>query len=231
MLQDISAAIPLGILMAFLLGPVFFVLIETAALKGFRAALFFDFGVILADVLFILIAYFSTNKLLNKLEDDPSLFIFGGMILCTYGIISFIKARKLPTENRPHPTVVMSKRNYFGLMVKGFFLNFINIGVLGFWLGILFFMGPKVDMNPKRLTIFFGSIIASYLAVDIIKIVLAKKLRSRLTPYNIVLLKKTISIIMIVFGMVFISKGVFPSEVQKIENKIEELVPPKDTVH
>ena len=42
MFQDIFTAIPLGFFLAFLLGPVFFVLLETAAIKGFRAALSFD---------------------------------------------------------------------------------------------------------------------------------------------------------------------------------------------
>ena len=225
MLQDISTAIPLGFLLAFLIGPVFFVLLETAALKGFRAALLFDIGVVSADIVFILIAYFSTNKLLDKLKDDPGLFIFGGMLLATYGIISYLKAKKLNMEQGPHPTVVMSKRNYLGLIVKGFLLNFINIGVLGFWLGMIIFTGPNMDMDPNRIFIFFASILITYLFIDIIKILLAKKLRSKLTPSRVQGIKKGISIVMVVFGIVFISKGLFPSEIRKIEHKIEEITP------
>ncbi|MEX0273390.1 MAG: LysE family transporter, partial [Flavobacteriaceae bacterium] len=56
MLEDIQAAIPLGFLLSFMIGPVFFVLLETSVIKGFRAALIFDLGVILADALFLLIA-------------------------------------------------------------------------------------------------------------------------------------------------------------------------------
>ena len=95
MLQDAQVAIPLGFLLAFLIGPVFFVLLETAAIKGFRAALAVDLGVIFADIVFILIAYFSTNQILEKIKDDPALFIFGGMLLSTYGVISFIQERKI----------------------------------------------------------------------------------------------------------------------------------------
>lgn len=68
MIQDILAAIPWGILLAFTIGPVFFVLLETGALKGFRAAFVFDLGVIVGDVFFILVAYFSTNQILEKLK-------------------------------------------------------------------------------------------------------------------------------------------------------------------
>ncbi|HEA28526.1 MAG TPA: LysE family translocator [Leeuwenhoekiella sp.] len=226
MLQDISTAIPLGFFLAFLVGPVFFVLLETAAIKGFRAALLFDLGVISADILFILIAYFSTNKLLNELKDDPGLFIFGGMLLAMYGIISFLRVKNKNTEDQEeHPIVVMSRRNYLGMIIKGFLLNFINIGVLGFWLVLLISAGPTMDMNPDRLLFFFSVVLATYLIVDIFKILLAKKLRSKLTPTRVAKIKKVISIVLFIFGLVFIVKGTFPSEISKIEQKFEQFTP------
>ena len=71
MLADILAAIPFGFILAFTIGPVFFVLLETGATKGFKSALIFDLGVILADIVFIAIALYSTNKLLDKLKESP----------------------------------------------------------------------------------------------------------------------------------------------------------------
>ncbi|MCC4212206.1 LysE family translocator [Leeuwenhoekiella parthenopeia] len=225
MLQDLSTAIPLGFLLAFLVGPVFFVLLETAALKGFRAAFVFDIGVVCADTIFILIAYFSTNQLLDKLKDDPALYVFGGMLLSVYGVISFLRVRKNKLDDDEHPTVIMSKRNYLGLFVKGFLLNFINIGVLGFWLVILISAGPALDMNPDRLLTFFGVILLTYLIIDIFKILLAKKLRSKLTVTRIARIKQGISVLMLLFGLLLISKGIFPSEVHQLEKRIEEITP------
>jgi len=85
MIEDIQAAIPLGILLAFMIGPVFFVLLETSATKGFRAGLALDIGVIVADILFLFIAYFSSFQLLENLSNQPGLYVFGGMILLIYG--------------------------------------------------------------------------------------------------------------------------------------------------
>jgi threonine/homoserine/homoserine lactone efflux protein len=136
MIEDLIAAIPLGFFLAFLIGPVFFILLETAAVKGVRAAIALDLGVIVADIVFIFIAYFSTSQLLQKIKDDPALFIFGGVILVTYGIISLIKNKKNYQLQEDPTIVVIKKNNYIELFIKGFFLNFINIGVLGFWLGI-----------------------------------------------------------------------------------------------
>jgi threonine/homoserine/homoserine lactone efflux protein len=87
MFDDILAAIPFGIILAFTIGPVFFVLLETSATKGFKSALIFDFGVMLADIVFILLAFYSTNKLVDKLKDDPNFIVFGGVLLFTYGTI------------------------------------------------------------------------------------------------------------------------------------------------
>ena len=54
MLNDILAAIPWGFLLAFTIGPVFFVLLETSITKGFRAAMVFDARVVFGDLVFIL---------------------------------------------------------------------------------------------------------------------------------------------------------------------------------
>ena len=80
MFDHILAAVPFGIILAFTIGPVFFVLLETSATKGFKSALIFDFGVILADIFFILLAFFTTNRLIEKIKDDPNFLIFGGFL-------------------------------------------------------------------------------------------------------------------------------------------------------
>ena len=94
MFADVLLALPLGLLLAFTIGPVFFVLLETAITKGFRAAIAFNSGVVLADAVFILIVYFTTSSLLREIKDDPKLFFAGGLIMVVYGFISFIKLKK-----------------------------------------------------------------------------------------------------------------------------------------
>lgn len=190
MIDDILAALPLGFMLSFMPGAVFFVLLETSVIKGFRAAIAFDFGVLLADIVFICIAYFSSYRLLQSIKDEPALFVFGGLILLTYGIISFIKQKRSKKEVVKSESKDIIKNNYFGLFVKGFFLNFINVGVLGFWLAIIIAVGPKLDMDQSRIIIFFASVLGGYLLTDIGKIVLAKQLRKKLTKTNILKIKQ-----------------------------------------
>ncbi|MBZ9627024.1 LysE family transporter [Psychroflexus sp. CAK1W] len=221
MLQDILSGIPLGFFLAFMVGPAFFVLLETAAMRGFRAALAFDLGVIVADVVFIFIAYFSTSQLLRSIKDDPALFIFGGSILTIYGLIAYIKTKRATYTKADFEVQKLKRKDIFGIIVKGFLLNFINIGVLGFWLGLLIIFGPSLEMEGSRLIIFFTSIIVTYLVVDIFKILLAKKLNKKLTPKRITLFKKGISFLLIIFGIILILRGIIPEQMHEIEDNFD----------
>lgn len=229
MLQDILAALPLGLFLAFLIGPVFFVLLETAAMRGFRAALAFDLGVILADIVFLCIAYFGTNQLLIRIKDDPALFLFGGTVLATYGIISFLKVRKTNVNPAKFQIQKLKGKDYLGIAGKGFLLNFINIGVLGFWLGLLIVFGPSLDMEPNRLITFFSSVLITYLVIDVFKILLAKKLNKKLTPTRVAIAKKIISIVIIVFGGVLLFRGIFPDQTKQFDPDVEEIIPSPNT--
>ncbi len=224
MIQDILTAIPLGIFLSFLIGPVFFVLLETSAVKGFRAALVFDLGVVFADIVFILIAYFSSYKLIESLKNDPAIFIFGGILMLTYGIISFIKLNKLKNEvSEEEIEFVFQKKDYRALFIKGFLLNFINVGVLLFWFLILITVGPKLELETSRMLTFFTSVILTYLVVDTGKILLAKQLKHKMTPKNTLTIKKIISILLIVFGIAIMLQGWFPSDQKIVKKALEKM--------
>lgn len=222
MLEDIISAIPLGVFLAFMVGPVFFVLLETAALRGFRAAFTFDLGVILADVFFLCIAYFSTSQLLKSIKDDPALFIFGGSVLVVYAIISYLKVKKATYTTADFEVQKLKRKDYISIFIKGFLLNFINIGVLGFWLGLLIIFGPTLNMEPSRMITFFSTILITYLVIDILKILLAKRLKNSLTPKRVVIVKKLISFVLLIFGVVLVIRGLFPDDVKQIENQFEK---------
>ena len=134
MFEDIIRAVPFGVILAFTIGPVFFVLLETSVTKGFKSALIFDLGVMFADIVFIIVAFFSTNKLLDKIKDDPNFLVFGGVLLVVYGFISFIKTSKSFRDIVKEYHRIDIQKKYGKLFLKGFLLNFINIQIILFWL-------------------------------------------------------------------------------------------------
>ncbi|MDY0989990.1 threonine efflux system [Flavobacterium sp. ACN2] len=223
MINDILAGLPWGLVLSFMVGPVFFVLLETSITKGFRAAMVFDLGVVLGDIFFIAIAYLGSYRLISSLKDDPALFIFGGIIMLSYGIISFVKLKKEEKINDEEIDRDILKRNYGSLFVKGFLLNVINIGVLGFWLAVIISVGPKLDMQTSRMMTFFAAVIITYLLIDCAKILLAKQLKSKMTPTNILKIKKGISIVLMVFGFALVIQGWFPKEKEMVKNAFERI--------
>lgn len=223
MINDILSGIPWGIFLSFMIGPVFFILLETSIVKGFRAALAFDLGVVLGDIIFISIAYLGSFRLIQSLKDKPALFIFGGILMLAYGVISFISLRKEKKINTKEIDKEIIKKDYFSLFIKGLFLNIINIGVLGFWLAIIISVGPKLDMQTSRMMTFFSTVIITYLLVDCIKILLAKQLQSKMTPTNILKIKKGISIVLMVFGFVLITQGWFPKEKEMVKKAFQHI--------
>jgi threonine/homoserine/homoserine lactone efflux protein len=223
MINDILSGIPWGIFLSFMIGPVFFILLETSIIKGFRAALVFDLGVVLGDIVFITIAYLGSYRLITSLKDNSALFMFGGILMLAYGVISYISLRKEKKLDIHKIDNEIIKKDYIGLFIKGFFLNIINIGVLGFWLAVIISVGPKLDMQTSRMVTFFITVIVTYLSVDCIKIILAKQLKSKMTPKNILKIKKGISVVLMVFGVVLITQGWFPKEKEKLKNALERI--------
>ena len=224
MFDAIIAAIPLGIILAFTVGPVFFVLLETSATKGFKSALIFDLGVMLADIFFIAVAFFSTNRLLETIKDDPNFLIFGGVLLVVYCVISFTKTSKSFRAIVKEYHKIEIQKNYGKLFLKGFLLNFINIGVLLGWLGFIV-IGNSITSTTEQVVIFLATILITYFLVDLIKIVLAKKLKSKLTPRRIFKTKKIISLVILGFGVLLLVQAFFPKEKEIIKQRIEKMKP------
>ena len=221
-IQDILAAIPWGFLLAISIGPGFFVLLETSITKGFKAAFTLDCGIIFSDIIFIFIAYFASNQILAQFKDNPNLYIVGGLIMSVYGLISYVKIRKKFVIDEERDIDDIPKNNYLGLFFKGFFLNIINVGILGFWMMVIITQGPRLQMIPFRVLTFFSATLFFYLVIDVAKIILAKQLKHRLTPVNIYKIKRVISFILIIFGVFFLLQGVFPGFKEKVVHEIEE---------
>ncbi|MGA0212501.1 MAG: LysE family translocator, partial [Flavobacteriaceae bacterium] len=209
MVDLIKTAIPLGFFLSFMLGPVFFMLLETSATKGVRAAISFDIGVLFSDVVFITLAYYSSYQLLESLSNSPVLYLFGGTGMVIYGLVLAIKKVEKGDVSM-HGFGANS--NYFGLFLKGFLLNIINVGVLIFWVGTVIVVGPSFDGLIEKFLVFFATMLAVYFVTDLFKILAAKQLQSQLTPVRIIWVKKILGYILVICGIVMIVKGVLPGD-------------------
>ena len=218
MINEYFNAILLGFGLAFMVGPVFFVLLETSVVKGMRAAMVFDIGVVLSDTIFILIAYYGSRTFLENLKDDPNLFLIGGIILIIYGLYTVLykRSKKVVTDEG---LVIVENNNYLGLFLKGFFLNTINIGVLAFWLAIVIAVSSGFQMNEPKIFNYFIIVLLTLLLTDLIKITAAKQLKKQLTPVVLRKIRQIIGVFFIIFGVVLAAKKFIPDDaINKLTN-------------
>jgi len=183
--------------------------LETSATKGVRAAISFDIGVLFSDTVFITLAYYSSYQLLESLSNSPVLYLFGGTGMVIYGLVLAIKKVEKGDVSM-HGFGANS--NYFGLFLKGFLLNIINVGVLIFWVGTVIVVGPSFDGLIEKFLVFFATMLAVYFVTDLFKILAAKQLQFQLSPVRIIWVKKILGYILVICGIVMIVKGVLPGD-------------------
>ena len=209
-MTDFLPAIFLGIILAFTIGPVFFTILEISVSKGFRAAVFFNIGVVFSEIVFFAIAYASTSSLLESIQENPSWKILGGVLLSFYAGITLLGIYQNKTEEGLYSIDPgYESPNLIKNMVRGFLLNIINFAVLVFWILIVANYGPGFQDTEYKMFLFFLTIVGTYFSIDLGKIYLAQQLKSSLTRAVITKIKIVVNSVILIIGIVLIFKGFF----------------------
>ena len=189
----------MGVTLSFMVGPVFLVLLDTSIRKGVRAAIVLDLGVIVADILFISIAFFSTG-FIEFMGNSRWPHYIGGVLIAGFGVYSLLKAPAgMPA---PSQALVPERISYWGLAMKGFLLNFLNVGVLTYWLTMSMIISHDFHYESTPVTIFFASSVLAYFVTDVVKIYFASKLQRYMTAARMRFLERSVGVILIIFGIV-----------------------------
>ena len=209
-MTDFLPAIFLGIILAFTIGHVFFTILEISVSKGFKAAVFFNIGVVFSEIVFFAIAYASTSSLLESIQENPSWKILGGVLLSFYAGITLLGIYQNKTEEGLYSFDTGSESpNLIKNMVRGFLLNIINFAVLVFWILIVANYGPGFQDTEYKMFLFFLTIVGTYFSIDLGKIYLAQQLKSSLTRAVITKIKIVVNSVILIIGIVLIFKGFF----------------------
>ena len=221
-MNDVLSALPFSVLLIFATGPLFFLILETSISKGIKPAFLIDLGAVFADAIFVSVAFLGTKSLLADIQDNPNLYIFGGVLLLVYAIISAITTIRKKEEIIENVHTEPKGFRLFTYFLKGFFLNIINIGTFLFWLGLLVSIAPTLELETSRIIVFFSTVMLGYLVLGFIKIVLAKQLSKTLTPPVIYRIRMFVCLLLVVFGVYFIYQGVYAPEPEVLLPSIKQ---------
>jgi len=210
--DSVIKAIIAGFILSVMIGPVFFLLLETSIRKGVRAALAFDCGVFLSDIIYILLAYVFYNEVANLLDGDNSYLIqlFGGVIFLIFGLVTLLKKPKAMTKEDTEG--INQTKDYLMLGLKGFLLNFANPAVIFYWFSVIAFGAKKLDNGAQGsadyMWLYITVLIITFFSIDILKILGAKKLRPFITERVLTGLNRLTGLIILISGIVLFARGI-----------------------
>ncbi len=205
--KSIIEGIGLGLIVCFSLGPVFFALIQTSIKNGFIAGMLLASGIVLSDFFYILIAYFGTYQFFSNPNNQKVIAFIGGCVLIAFGIVSIAKNVNFISSD----VKLIKPRVYPTIILKGFFLNFINPILLFFWVAAVGIMTAKSQYSKHEVFIFFIATLGTIFATDILKAFIAGKIRKIMNQRLFSLLNRIVGIALITFGIMLILEIFFPS--------------------
>lgn len=178
MLDAILGGLSLGFVLALLVGPVFFMLLDISIKKGFRHAFFLSLGVVASDAFFILISVFSSS-VLNLITDNKTpVGIVGGSLLIGFGLSFLLKKPHIKSDE-----LILTKHNGAGWIeiMKGFSMNVLNPFVPLFWIGVAAGLSAE-KFDSTHTIVFYSSALLTIFSTDLMKAWFAFRLKRFLNP-------------------------------------------------
>lgn len=198
MWEAIVKGLTLGCILALSVGPVIFTIIKQSLNNGHTGGLSFVTGVWISDIILVIVSNAFSAFVAGLMAHKNIIGYLGSTFLVGVGLYYlFFKKVVLKTDTEGN-VLKMRKFDLFKIFTSGFFLNTLNPSIFLFWLGTASAVS-KHSFNQRILI--FAICLAVNIAADILKVMLAGKLRNKLTLHNISLINKVSGVILVGFGL------------------------------
>lgn len=192
--MDLLYGFLIGFSLGVIPGPVFFMLLQTTLNKGRKAGLSIALGINTADLTSISICILGAAAFFKDSTNNFYIGLAGGGLLLALGTKHII---------RPGRSTLPFKSNavgYMGHFTKGFLINFVNPFTVAVWLTFVAGAGEKFGYGNK-IYVFFCLVLLGAFTSDMIKVLLADKLKAFLDDQKLKLIFRGIGVILIGFGL------------------------------
>jgi threonine/homoserine/homoserine lactone efflux protein len=196
----------LGFFLVISVGPVIFTIIKQSLNNGVKGGLSFVAGVWLSDIILVIASNMFTVLVTDVLKYKKAIGYAGSMFLMGMGAFYlFLKKVTLRTETGQETR--FRKRDAAKIFISGFLINTLNPVLLLTW--FLYALAFSVKYDIQQRVVIFVTCILINIGADILKVVLAEKIRPRLTIHNLSLINKIAGCILIIFGGFLLYQTIF----------------------
>lgn len=190
----------LGLMLSISVGPVIFSIIKQSINNGLKGGFAFIAGVSASDITLVVASNVFTELLGGLMDYKVSIAVGGSALLIALGVyMTFFK--KIEVNEAGKQVISFSRHDYIKIFVAGYFMNTLNPNVIFFWL--LTSTSLLVQTFQYRLTVYITCLVV-VLSFDIVKVLLAGRIRQKLTPHNIHIINRISGMILIGFGVALV---------------------------
>jgi threonine/homoserine/homoserine lactone efflux protein len=208
MTEALLKGITIGLLLSISVGPALFSVIKQSLNNGHQGGMAFAIGISASDIALVLIANVFTELFRSLQLYEKQIGIVGSVFLISMGLF-FLLFKKVKVNESGKQIFKQRKRDLIKISLSGFFMNLLNPGVIIFWITI---STTLITYSVRNKIIIYTTCLIIVLLADIAKVLMAGKIRNRLTPHNIHIINRINGIILIVFGIVLIWGLIFYSD-------------------
>ena len=200
MFEALLKGLTLGLLLTISVGPVIFSIIKQSLNNGHRGGVAFILGVSASDIALVLVSNVFTQMFGYLVKHKSFIGIAGSLFLISMGIF-FLFFKKVKVDDSGVQVLQLSKKDYVKTFLSGFFMNTLNPTVFIFWLTT---STTLITLSVENRIIAFVTCLAFVLSTDFLKVMMAQKIRKKLTPHNIQILSRINGLVLLGFGMVLL---------------------------
>ena len=206
-MEAVLKGLALGFILALSVGPIIFTIIKQSLNNGHKGCFSFVAGVWLSDILLVVLSNTLTELVAKMLEHTKAIGYGGSSFLIAMGVyFVFFKKVHMSTDAEGKETR-FRKRDAARVFASGFIINTLNPGVILFWLGNATVLSLNHTLQ-ERIVIFSVCLLIN-MAADVGKVMMAGKLRSRLTLHTLSIINKISGTILIGFGIFLLWGAIF----------------------
>lgn len=207
MIDALVKGLAISLLLIFSVGPVIFTILKQSINNGRAGGFSFVAGVWLSDLLWVVLSNVFSEIVNGLMDFKKPIAIVGSSFLMALGIfyLFFKKIHIKEDENK----IVITAGTHAKLVLQGFLINTLNPALMLFWLTTATALAATHSIQ-QRIVIFSTCLLINS-ASDIAKVLLANRLRTKLTEKNISLINKISGLILLIFAIVLIAGVLFTS--------------------
>jgi threonine/homoserine/homoserine lactone efflux protein len=191
--MDLLEGYLIGLGMIIFIGPVFFLLISSTLKGGYIAGLMVAIGIVISDLICVILCMYGLAPLLTHPDSHFWLAITGSILLVGIGVKYILTKHTHQEEN-----MILYSHHQFSFFVKGFLINFVNPFVVMVWMGVIKYTEQRVGGNS---ILFLSGTLLGIFSTDLLKVVLAKRIKQFINPSTLQWIYRVFGVIMIAFGI------------------------------